>query len=417
VGRYPPFWIIHPPLTIKIRPARSRACKGASRRWDILYKLWHGFGAVFSASQGFRLRTPRLFARGLRGRKLSGFSVQFGWRQARGPPLSGSKAPQVQRGQSTILLPEEPLTEINRWAPRPGNSPQKGQAMITIAPRTGTAKKSALVALDQIDFPTNARPTHADKVSELVSSIRMIGLQTLPTVVERNGRYMLVAGRHRVEALRVIGKDPVPVRIVDFDDRDARLWAISENLHRNELTALERAEQVTEFARLSKEKADASMDEPLTAKSQGEQIATAPSKVPRQLGSKPQGGRPEGGNRAAARDLGLTEQEVRRSRTIAALSDMAKAKAVDLGLDRNQSALLDAAKAKTMVTQISALEQRAVAPLAPRPSPLRNLENLEAGNFARWVKETTPNDRLRVIDMLERAAAILRDEMQAERAA
>jgi hypothetical protein len=32
------------------------------------------------------LRTPRLFARGLRGTNLSGASVQSGWRQARGPP-------------------------------------------------------------------------------------------------------------------------------------------------------------------------------------------------------------------------------------------------------------------------------------------------------------------------------------------
>ena len=292
--------------------------------------------------------------------------------------------------------------------------------MITTAPRTRAATKTALVPLDQIDFPANARPTHADKVSELVSSIRLLGLQSAPTVVDRNGRYVLVAGRHRVEAMRVIGKDPIPVRIADFDDIEAQLWRISENLHRNELGALERAEQIAEFARLAQEKADAAKIKLHAAHSQGEQIATAPSEVSRQVGAKPQGGRPESGSRAAARDLGLTEQEVRRSRTIAALSDMAKAKAVDLGLDRNQSALLDAAKAPTREAQISTLEQRAVhtvAPIAPRPSPLRNLENLEAGNFARWIKETTPNDRLCVIDMLERAAAILRDEMQAGQAA
>ena len=71
---------------------------------------------------------------------------------------------------------------------------------------------------------------------------------------------MLVAGRHRVEAMRVIGKDPIPVRIADFDDIEAQLWRISENLHRNELGALERAEQIAEFARLAQEKADAATD-------------------------------------------------------------------------------------------------------------------------------------------------------------
>jgi hypothetical protein len=50
---------------------------------------------TFLCLMAFRLRSPRLFARGIRGRKLSGISVQFGLRQAQGPPSSGSKAPQV----------------------------------------------------------------------------------------------------------------------------------------------------------------------------------------------------------------------------------------------------------------------------------------------------------------------------------
>jgi ParB family transcriptional regulator, chromosome partitioning protein len=281
-----------------------------------------------------------------------------------------------------------------------------------LAPRTRAATRGALVPIAEIDFPTNARPTHADKVSELVKSIRLIGLQSMPTVVERDGRYMLVAGRHRVEAMRVIGKDPIPVRIADFDDIEAQLWRISENLHRNELSALERAEQIAEFARLSQEKADVAKAE------QGTQASGV--RISAQVGQKIPRGRPEGGDSFAARDLGITRQEVQRSKVIATLPDEVKAKATDLGLDLNQSALLAAAKAPTPQAQISTLERRAErspVPISPRPSPLRNLENLEAGNFARWVKETTPNDRPRVIDMLERAAAILRDEMQAERAA
>jgi ParB family chromosome partitioning protein len=280
--------------------------------------------------------------------------------------------------------------------------------MINLAPRTRAATKPALVPIDQIDFPANARPTHADKVSELVSSIRLLGLQSAPTVVERNGRYMLVAGRHRIEAMRVIGKDPIPVRIVDFDDARARLWTISENIHRNELNALDRAEQVAEFVRLSVK----------VRKAEPGQVDVQPtSEKPVQVAQVYGGRGNTGGISASARKLGVPRQEIVRARTIAALPSVVKERARSLGVDGNQSALLDAAKAQTMAAQISALEHRAVAPPSPRPSPLRNLENLEAGNFARWVKETTPNDRLRVIDMLGRAAVILRDEMQAERAA
>jgi hypothetical protein len=173
--------------------------------------------------------------------------------------------------------------------------------------------------------------------------------------------------------------------------------------------------------------------EPVSGPLQGRAVAemvqpragkVSPSAVPsdklRQVGAKPQGGRPESGNRAAARDLGLTEQEVRRPRTIATLPDEVKAKAVDLGLDRNQSALLDTAKAPTREAQIATLErraERAPVPLATRPSSLRNLENIAAGELARWVKETTPNDRTRVIRVLRDCADFLEAELGAAKVA
>ena len=47
--------------------------------------------------------------------------------------------------------------------------------------------------------------------------------------------------------------------------------------------------------------------------------------------------------------------------------------------------------------------------------PLRNLENIAAGELARWVKQTTPNDRTHVIRVLKEAAAILQDELEARR--
>jgi ParB family chromosome partitioning protein len=60
--------------------------------------------------------------------------------------------------------------------------------------------------------------------------------------------------------------------------------------------------------------------------------------VSAQLAQKPQGGRPSGGISAAARDLGLPRDTVRRAVRIASLSDAAKAEAKALGLDDNQSA-------------------------------------------------------------------------------
>jgi ParB-like chromosome segregation protein Spo0J len=38
----------------------------------------------------------------------------------------------------------------------------------------------------------------------------MLGLQSPLTVIERDGRHLLVAGGHRLEALRVLGQNRVP---------------------------------------------------------------------------------------------------------------------------------------------------------------------------------------------------------------
>jgi ParB family transcriptional regulator, chromosome partitioning protein len=275
---------------------------------------------------------------------------------------------------------------------------------------------SKWLTFDQIDFPANARPTNATDVGALVRSIRTIGLQVPLTVIERDSRYVLIAGRHRLEALRVIGEERVPARVVDFDDIEARLWTISENLHRTELTALQRSEQIAEFARLSQERS-----------AKGATV-NGSDKVGQVAPVSERGGRGnEGGLRAAARELGIEHREARRSVKIDSIIPAAKEAAREAGLDRNQSALLrvasyadedqvgavaDIAKARAE----KAHAPRAAAPVSPRPSSLRNLENLAAGEFARWIKLTTPNDRTRVIRMLRACATLLADELQAGKA-
>jgi ParB-like chromosome segregation protein Spo0J len=290
--------------------------------------------------------------------------------------------------------------------------------------KSAPAAKLVLAPLDEIEIPLTHRPTHADKVGELVKSIQRLGLQAAPVVTEHDGRYRLVSGRHRIEAFRVMGEKRVPVRVVEFDEIEARLWTISENLHRNDLTALQRSEQIAEFARLTREKPAAQKLAPAEVKAEAAaligKVPDSREEVSAQVGPKPQGGRPESGDRLAARGLGVTRQEVQRSQAIASLPSEVKAKAADLGLDGNQSALLAAAKSPTIEAQLSALEQRAVrtvATIVSRPPSLRNLENIAAGELAKWIKATTPNDRLRVIDILRRCADILEDELNAEQAA
>ena len=105
-----------------------------------------------------------------------------------------------------------------------------------------------------------------------------------------------------------------------------RLIEISENLHRAELSVLERAKLVKEWVEMTTE-------------------------VLPQLGAKPQGGRPESGVRLAARQLPVEgdtdkarEHRIARDLKIASLSPEAQAVAREVGLDDNRSVLLEAAK-------------------------------------------------------------------------
>ncbi len=114
--------------------------------------------------------------------------------------------------------------------------------------------RTATLRLDAIQIPENARPLDPNAVEDLARSIASLGLQCAPTCVARGDEYHLVAGRHRLEALRKLGVKSILVRVVDFDDIEARMWAIAENLHRAELTTEQRYEQIAEYTRLTKEK-------------------------------------------------------------------------------------------------------------------------------------------------------------------
>jgi ParB-like chromosome segregation protein Spo0J len=87
--------------------------------------------------------------------------------------------------------------------------------------------KHVFVPLDEIDLSHTIRPYNATVVGEIAQSIRAIGLQTPLTCVVRDGKHILVSGRNRLEALRTIGAEQAPVRIVDFTDIEAQLWQFS----------------------------------------------------------------------------------------------------------------------------------------------------------------------------------------------
>jgi ParB-like chromosome segregation protein Spo0J len=189
------------------------------------------------------------------------------------------------------------------------------------------------------------RPLDDDEVTRLAISIQRIGLMTpitvryLPEVPGPDGPddgYELIAGRHRLAAAKSLGWEEIDAIEIECSDVDAKLWEIAENLHRADLTQLQRKEQIAEWIKLTNER-----------------------EVSSQVERKPKGGRPEGGVEAAAREIGVERNEAHRSIKVASLSDEAKAAAVKHGLDDNQALLLEAAKEIEPKAQVAKILERA----------------------------------------------------------
>jgi ParB family chromosome partitioning protein len=97
-----------------------------------------------------------------------------------------------------------------------------------------------IVSIDQIKIGLNRRPLRDEKVAELMESIKANGLLN-PITVDQN--LNLIAGLHRLTACKLLHLEEVECNIVTYTHGDqARLAEIDENLIRNELEPLDRAQ-------------------------------------------------------------------------------------------------------------------------------------------------------------------------------
>jgi N6-adenosine-specific RNA methylase IME4 len=102
---------------------------------------------------------------------------------------------------------------------------------------------SEAIDIASIEVGERLRTPNPGAVAELARSIQAIGLLS-PIIVTT--KHELVAGAHRLAAARLLGWATIPAHIVEMGVGDARLAEIDENLVRNELSALERAEHLAE---------------------------------------------------------------------------------------------------------------------------------------------------------------------------
>ena len=216
------------------------------------------------------------------------------------------------------------------------------------------------ILIKKIRIVGKRRPLVKKKVSVIADSIFSIGLQTPITVRKTKNGYILVAGWHRLEAAKKVGLDDIDCFVTTKKKLDRQLWTEGENLHRAELTALQRANTTKKWEELLKNRTNDQVDTP---------------KGGRQPGDK--------GLSKTAKRLGTTRESIRRRRAVANLSRRVQKAAKKAGLDDNEAALLKIAREKTPEAQ-----QKKIRELAKRKHSATGTLSLDEVKQLNTLKQT-----------------------------
>jgi ParB-like chromosome segregation protein Spo0J len=186
------------------------------------------------------------------------------------------------------------------------------------------------IRVKKILLPKSNAKLDEKTVAGIAESIQLFG-QLHPIAVRRvtkkqedgetTKKIVLVAGAHRLEAVKRLGRKKVPCSYVEGDETDAQLVQLGENLWRKTLTVLRHAEGFAEYIKL----------------------ASAKLNISGQLVEKSEPGRPPGGIALAARELPLVSRSAQarwkiidRAIKINRITPEAKEAAIEARLDDNQ---------------------------------------------------------------------------------
>jgi ParB family chromosome partitioning protein len=97
------------------------------------------------------------------------------------------------------------------------------------------------INISQIKINKGRRSVDLEKVKQLSESIQEIGLLNPVTITTNN---VLIAGAHRIEAIKLLGEKEIEINIIDVSGLKAELAEIDENIVRNELHYITRGEQL-----------------------------------------------------------------------------------------------------------------------------------------------------------------------------
>jgi ParB family chromosome partitioning protein len=102
-----------------------------------------------------------------------------------------------------------------------------------------------LIPISDIGLGERLRPVDVDQAGAIAFSIEQSGLinpiNVRRTPAAKTGKFTLIAGAHRLEAYRILGREMIDAIIVKADGEAAEALEIAENFFRNDLSAIDRA--------------------------------------------------------------------------------------------------------------------------------------------------------------------------------
>ena len=238
------------------------------------------------------------------------------------------------------------------------------------------------------DIETGARHRAVDmaRVGTIKASIAEIGLRTPITVSAFNNdgqwSFRLVAGAHRLEALRQLGEEFVEAYVMEGSEEDAELWEIDENFARAELSDAQRASAHV--------RRKAILDGRLETKAKPGPIVADSATTPYA--------------RKAAADLGVSPRTVRQDLLRGNNIERAVLDAVQ-GTDMDKGVVLDELARTPRDQQPARLEELRASRsrVSPAADPLNDGEATErqyAALMAAW-NRAGPEARTRFLEMVD----------------
>lgn len=112
------------------------------------------------------------------------------------------------------------------------------------------------VSLKNIDVDKNrSRPLNKNNVEALAASIKNRGLMNPITLRQKNDRFILVAGLHRLAAFQKLNRETISSHIREYSSpTEFQLDEVFENVVRSELCALDRARALYDLDQIYKKK-------------------------------------------------------------------------------------------------------------------------------------------------------------------